>query len=172
LLLRGECCVFGCGFVVVVVVVVAFVVVFLLFSCCLLGFCFSHAPAFESTSGRAATKTIFFVCCRFGPTCRGPGNIALGLASPVFITSLILYVSGVPMLEEQHDEKYGDDPRYDARSWSQVLTTVVDHQSVIVRPSRAKMCSETLSPRTPAEPGCTDHTCILSLARLSSLFPP
>lgn len=42
---------------------------------------------------------------------RGPGKIALGLASPVFITSLIMYVSGVPMLEEQHDEKYGDDPR-------------------------------------------------------------
>lgn len=42
---------------------------------------------------------------------RGPGKIALGLASPVFITSLIMYVSGVPMLEEQHDQKYGDDPR-------------------------------------------------------------
>ena len=46
--------------------------------------------------------------------CRGPGQVALGLSSPVFITSLILYVSGVPLLERQHDKKYGDDPRWSA----------------------------------------------------------
>lgn len=28
-----------------------------------------------------------------------------------------MYVSGVPMLEQQHDEKYGDDPRYDSPRW-------------------------------------------------------
>ncbi|CAN0432763.1 unnamed protein product [Ascophyllum nodosum] len=46
------------------------------------------------------------------PVLIGPGQVALGLSSPVFITSLILYVSGVPLLERQHDKKYGDDPRY------------------------------------------------------------
>lgn len=46
---------------------------------------------------------------------RGPGKIAMGFASPVFITYLIMNVSGVPMLEQQHDEKYGDDPRYVSR---------------------------------------------------------
>lgn len=44
--------------------------------------------------------------------CRGPGQLALGIASPVFITSLIMYVSGIPMLEQQHDEKYGHDSRW------------------------------------------------------------
>lgn len=43
---------------------------------------------------------------------RGPTQLALGIASPVFITSLIMYVSGIPMLEQQHDEKYGGDPRW------------------------------------------------------------
>ena len=54
---------------------------------------------------------------------RGPGKIALGLASPVFITSLIMYVSGVPMLEEQHDQKYGDDPR---------CAPCISHKSLVV----------------------------------------
>lgn len=45
---------------------------------------------------------------------RGPGQLALGLASPIFLSSLILYVSGIPMLEEQHDKKYGNDPRSDS----------------------------------------------------------
>ncbi|CAN0240934.1 unnamed protein product, partial [Laminaria digitata] len=46
------------------------------------------------------------------PALRGPGQLALGIASPVFITSLIMYVSGIPMLEQQHDEKYGHDSRW------------------------------------------------------------
>ncbi|CAN0111804.1 unnamed protein product, partial [Scytosiphon promiscuus] len=62
---------------------------------------------------------------------RGPANIALGLASPVFITSLILYVSGVPMLEEQHDEKYGDDPRY--REWKENTPMIIPDLSKVWR---------------------------------------
>ena len=31
---------------------------------------------------------------------------------PVFITLLLLFVSGVPPLERSADEKYGDDPAY------------------------------------------------------------
>lgn len=41
----------------------------------------------------------------------GPGQLALGVASPLFITSLLMFVSGVPMLEKQHDKKYGEDPK-------------------------------------------------------------
>ncbi|CAM9193513.1 unnamed protein product [Discosporangium mesarthrocarpum] len=46
------------------------------------------------------------------PLLRAPRELALGLASPVFLMTLILFVSGVPLLEEQHDKKYGKDPRY------------------------------------------------------------
>jgi steroid 5-alpha reductase family enzyme len=35
--------------------------------------------------------------------------VALG---PVFITLLLLFVSGIPLLERSADEKYGDDPAY------------------------------------------------------------
>lgn len=42
---------------------------------------------------------------------RNSGQVALAVASPAFITSLILYVSGIPMLEEQHEKKYGNDPK-------------------------------------------------------------
>lgn len=36
----------------------------------------------------------------------------ISVLSPVFITFLLLKVSGIPLLEEQHDKKYGDDPDY------------------------------------------------------------
>jgi steroid 5-alpha reductase family enzyme len=36
----------------------------------------------------------------------------LVVAGPVFITLLLLFVSGIPPLEKRHDEKYGDDPAY------------------------------------------------------------
>lgn len=48
---------------------------------------------------------------RYCDACRGPGQLGLAVSSPVFITSLIMYVSGVPLLEKQHDQKYGADPR-------------------------------------------------------------
>jgi len=31
---------------------------------------------------------------------------------PVFITMLLLFVSGIPLLERSADDKYGDDPAY------------------------------------------------------------
>jgi steroid 5-alpha reductase family enzyme len=31
---------------------------------------------------------------------------------PIFITLLLLFVSGIPLLERSADEKYGDDPAY------------------------------------------------------------
>lgn len=34
------------------------------------------------------------------------------VAGPVFITLLLLYVSGIPLLERSADEKYGNDPAY------------------------------------------------------------
>lgn len=36
----------------------------------------------------------------------------LGLLSPVFVAALIVGVSGVPLLEQRADEKWGDDPDY------------------------------------------------------------
>ena len=65
-------------------------------------------------SSRAHSLETYFSCLVslwLRRLCRGPGQLALGVASPVFITSLIMYVSGIPMLEQQHDEKYGHDSR-------------------------------------------------------------
>lgn len=36
----------------------------------------------------------------------------LGLLSPAFVAVLIIKISGVPMLEERAEEKWGDDPEY------------------------------------------------------------
>lgn len=36
----------------------------------------------------------------------------LGAVSPIYITLLLLFVSGVPILEKKADEKWGDDPAY------------------------------------------------------------
>eukprot|EP00752_Nemacystus_decipiens_P018301 g16417.t1 len=65
------------------------------------------------------------------PALRGPGQIALGMASPVFTTALIMYVSGVPMLEEQHDQKYGDDPSY--REWKENTPMILPDLSKVWR---------------------------------------
>jgi steroid 5-alpha reductase family enzyme len=34
------------------------------------------------------------------------------VVGPVFITVLLLFVSGIPLLERSADEKYGSDPGY------------------------------------------------------------
>ncbi|CBJ25919.1 GE20757 [Ectocarpus siliculosus] len=65
------------------------------------------------------------------PALRGPGRVALGFASPAFITALIMYVSGVPMLEQQHDEKYGGDPRY--REWKENTPMILPDMSKVWR---------------------------------------
>lgn len=44
------------------------------------------------------------------PGLRGLGW--LSIASPVFVTVLLLYVSGIPLLEKKYDEKYGKNPDY------------------------------------------------------------
>ena len=36
----------------------------------------------------------------------------LGLLSPLFVAALIVGVSGVPLLEQRADEKWGEDPDY------------------------------------------------------------
>ena len=40
------------------------------------------------------------------------GLLFLSVLGPVFITLLLLYVSGIPLLEKSADEKYGSDPAY------------------------------------------------------------
>ena len=35
-----------------------------------------------------------------------------GATSPVFVMALLLFVSGVPLLEASADKKWGDDPEY------------------------------------------------------------
>jgi len=44
------------------------------------------------------------------PRLRGWGH--LGVMGPVFITLLLLFVSGIPLLEKKAREKYGDDPAW------------------------------------------------------------
>jgi steroid 5-alpha reductase family enzyme len=36
----------------------------------------------------------------------------LNILSPIYITSILLFVSGVPLLEKVYDKKYGKDPKY------------------------------------------------------------
>ena len=36
----------------------------------------------------------------------------MAVASPLFVMVLLLYVSGVPMLEKSADERWGDDLEY------------------------------------------------------------
>lgn len=40
------------------------------------------------------------------------GLLALAVIGPLFITLLLLFVSGIPLLEKSADEKYGADPAY------------------------------------------------------------
>lgn len=42
------------------------------------------------------------------------GALWLTIFGPVFITLLLLFVSGIPLLEKSADQKYGDDPIYQA----------------------------------------------------------
>ena len=39
-------------------------------------------------------------------------EIFIGLLSPVFIGLMLMYVSGIPLLEKKADSKYGKDPKY------------------------------------------------------------
>lgn len=41
-----------------------------------------------------------------------PSTGLLGLLSPAYITLLLLFVSGVPLLEKSADKKWGDNPKY------------------------------------------------------------
>jgi steroid 5-alpha reductase family enzyme len=41
-------------------------------------------------------------------------QVAAASASPLFVSFLLMYVSGVPLLEKSADEKWGDDPSYQA----------------------------------------------------------
>lgn len=38
----------------------------------------------------------------------------VGLVSPLFIASLLLFVSGIPILEKSADQRWGNDPKYQA----------------------------------------------------------
>ena len=40
------------------------------------------------------------------------GEALIGLISPLFITLLLLFVSGIPMLEKAAEKKWGDDPAW------------------------------------------------------------
>lgn len=40
--------------------------------------------------------------------------ILVGLLSPLFIASLIIFVTGLPQLEKKADERWGNDPAYEA----------------------------------------------------------
>jgi steroid 5-alpha reductase family enzyme len=42
------------------------------------------------------------------------GSVLIGLVSPVFITILLRFVSGIPILEKSADTRWGSDPNYQA----------------------------------------------------------
>lgn len=44
----------------------------------------------------------------------GGVTIAIGAVSPIFIAALIIFVTGIPMLEKKADERWGRDPAYEA----------------------------------------------------------
>lgn len=47
----------------------------------------------------------------------------LAVLGPAAITALLLFVSGIPMLEKKHDKKYGDDPAY--RNYKEATSLVI-----------------------------------------------
>ena len=42
------------------------------------------------------------------------GGQWIGLLSPLFVATLLMKVSGVPLLEARADKRWGDDPAYQA----------------------------------------------------------
>jgi len=42
------------------------------------------------------------------------GQLAVGILSPLFIMILLLFVSGIPLLEKSAQQRWGDNPRYQA----------------------------------------------------------
>lgn len=50
----------------------------------------------------------------FAFTVMSPIERLIGLTSPLFITILLLFVSGVPVLEKSADKRWGHDPKYQA----------------------------------------------------------
>jgi len=38
--------------------------------------------------------------------------LLLSAASPCFVTFLLLYLSGIPLLEKAHEKKYGSNPEF------------------------------------------------------------
>lgn len=51
---------------------------------------------------------IFIYCAIYSPL----PNILIELISPIYIILILLFVSGVPMLEKKYNKKYGDNPEY------------------------------------------------------------
>ncbi|KAG5185631.1 hypothetical protein JKP88DRAFT_262608 [Tribonema minus] len=46
------------------------------------------------------------------PALRGPRQVLIGAVSPLFISGLILYVSGIPLLEDKMNKDHGQDEKY------------------------------------------------------------
>jgi steroid 5-alpha reductase family enzyme len=61
--------------------------------------------------GEILTWVGVFVCC--SPWLHG-NAFFVGLISPVFIALLLIFVSGIPLLEKSADKKYGTNPQYQA----------------------------------------------------------
>ena len=49
-------------------------------------------------------------CTLFAPSPVGPQHLAA--FSPLFVTGLLCFVSGIPLLERSADRKWGSDPEY------------------------------------------------------------
>ena len=48
----------------------------------------------------------------FAATSLPPAQAIIGLVSPLFIIVLLLFVSGIPLLEKSADQRWGNDPAY------------------------------------------------------------
>jgi steroid 5-alpha reductase family enzyme len=88
---------------------------FLLIDVCLLSLCKCTHTLTQHTKqpnyfGEIAVWVSLFAASV--PALRGPRQVLLGLASPLFVSGLLLYVSGIPMLEDKANAEHGDNAAY------------------------------------------------------------
>lgn len=75
------------------------------------------------------------------PALRTPTQVALGALSPIFVSSLLLYVSGIPMLEQHMDEKYEGNAEY--KRYKETTPLLIPYVKGIRIPGLPYWCKDT-----------------------------